>query len=122
MSATVILPDKIWTPRLGVVEVDITIPTTVDGTSGATCIFELLRCMSIVWSAISSNFNAKTVELKASNDGVNFFALASANQLTSSGNKPVPAIECGYKWWQISSTGAPIVDIAVIVIGNQLGR
>lgn len=121
MSATVIQPSY-STPRVGVSKVTIAIPTTVDGSSGATCNFQLLRCMSIDWMAVSANFNAKTVELKASNDGTNFYALAVASQLTASGNKPVPQIECGYTDWQISITGAPVAAMVVVVVGNQLGK
>ncbi len=119
MAATVINPSQSpLQPK--VLLTTINIPTTVDAVAGATAAFALPRAFSIVWSAISTNFNAKTVELKASNDGTNYFALASASQITSSGNKPVPQIECGYLYWQISITGAPSAAMVVTVVANQL--
>lgn len=117
MAATVIspIPSK---PSSKTFKFIINIPTTVDGTDGATATFQMVGCKTVVWAAISSNFNAKTVELKASLDGTNFFSLAAANSVTASGNKPVPAIECGYPWWQISITGAPTVAMVVTVVGS----
>lgn len=119
MAATVVVPVlSIVQPR--VLKVTITVPTTVNGTDGATATFELPKAFSIVWNAVSTNFNAKTAELKASTDGTNYYALASANQLSASGNKPIPQIECGYLYWQFSFTGAPVATLVVTVIANQL--
>jgi hypothetical protein len=119
MAATVVAAAESRLSR-GVSQVIITIVTTVDGTDGSISKFALPRSFSIAWSAISSNFNGKTVELKASNDGTNYFALAAANQITVSGNKPVPQIECAYPYWQITCTGAPTVAVVVTVIANAI--
>jgi len=120
MAATVLTPAQ-TDIRRGVVRTVVTIPTTVDATDGATCDFQLTRAFSVTIQSVCANYNAKTIELRASCDNTNFKALPTAKTFTADGILSVAAIDCGYCFYRVNITGAPIAIATVTVIANQLG-
>lgn len=103
----------------------LTIPTTVDGTDGATAIFSPGPARYITITATSSNFNSKALSVKASNDGVTFTALETAISISSSGNAAIDQIakNClGYRYYQLVFSGAPTVAVTVTIVVTLLGR
>lgn len=120
MAATVLTAAQTNIKR-GVVKTVVTIPTTVDGTDGATCDFQLTSAYAIAIQSVSSNYNAKTVELKASCDNTNFLALPTAKTFTANGIKSVATADCSYCFYRVDITGAPIAAVTVTIISTQLG-
>jgi hypothetical protein len=124
MSATILQPDSVR-KAAGIVEVIVTIPTTVDSSSGATCIVTFNGpVIKITGTAVSSNFNSKALSMKASNDGVNFYALATAISVTQSGNfvvdSGVSKDDIGFRYYQLLFSGAPAATLVVTLAGTLL--
>jgi hypothetical protein len=127
MAATVIVPTM--SKGSTFIQVVAVIPTTVDSSSGATCNFPMPGAKLITGQAVSSDFNSKTLSVKASNDGTNFVAVATAIAVTSSGlfhinstdyddGTNVLTNDLGFLYYQLAFSGAPAATLTVTVIGT----
>ena len=120
MSATVIASPT-WSHGVGFITCSITILTTVDGTSGATCIVPVECAIRLLTgTAVSTNFNGKALSVKASNDGVNFTAVATAISVTSTGNFIIAAADIGFLFYQVLFSGAPTAALTVTLVGTKV--
>jgi hypothetical protein len=119
MAATILTPDT-ERKTAGTIEIVITIPTTVDGTNGGTCIVSPpIPVRTLTGTVVSSNFNGKTLAVKASNDGVNFTAVATAISVASTGNFVIAAADIGFRYYQITFSGAPTVAVVVTLVATE---
>lgn len=120
MAATVLTPDSIKYAS-GMIVVQATIPTTVDGTDGGTCIVPIGKPLrTLTGTVVSSNFNSKALSVKASNDGTNFAAVATAISVTSTGNFALALVDVGFLFYQLVFSGAPTVAVVVTLCGTVL--
>jgi hypothetical protein len=117
MAATVLSP---VTSRLdrGVYKVVVTIPTTIDGASGAIADFTLSRVFAIGVQSQSTNYNGQTVVLRASNDGVDYFGLPTNVASGSNALLSVASADCAFANYRITIAGAPLATITVTIIGS----
>ncbi len=120
MAATVVSAIPDLNSLRGIQYLTITIPTTVDGAAGSlTTIAIQGRATAIEVQADSSNFNAKTLTVKGSLDGTNFYDFASAVSFTASGMKSVGvSAEMAVRFLQIAFSGAPLATLTVKVAVN----
>lgn len=103
----------------GLLQTVVTIPTTVDGASGATCAFQIPRAYAISIQYQSTNYNGKTVTLKGAPDGVNWTALPTAKSSGANALQSVATADTAMLNYQISIDGAPTAAVTVTLIATQ---
>lgn len=117
MAATILQP-TVSNRAMGFMTVVVTIPTTVDGASGATCNFVLPGAFAIGIQYQSADYNGKTVTIKAAPDGVNFNALPTSKSSGSNAMQSVATADTAFLNYQVSINGAPNATVTVTIIAT----